>query len=144
MGEEEKKGFVVKDKRIFDDSGEKRASEDIAEEPVQQPASKTTAESENIGTAGATADDESEADYQPEVNFYNFIVSLSTTALFHLGDFADPDAGRVEKNLPAAKQIIDTLAMLRDKTAGNRDENESALIDGALYELRMRYVKETA
>jgi hypothetical protein len=127
MGEEEKKGFVVKDKRIFGDGGEMRAEEEPAVKKVAEP-----------------ADDRPETDYLPEINFYNFVVSLSTTALFHFGDFADPGTNKVEKNLSAAKQIIDTLAMLKDKTAGNLDENENNLIDGALYELRMRYVKETA
>lgn len=133
MGEEEeKKGFVVKDKRIFGDSGEMRAEEGPAVEPAPD---SSTAPHEH---------DRPETGYLPEINFYNFIVSLSTTALFHFGDFADPGTNKAEKNLIAAKEIIDTLAMLKDKTAGNRDENENNLIEGALYELRMRYVKETA
>jgi hypothetical protein len=136
MGEEEKKGFVVKDKRIFGDGGEMRAEE--------EPAAKTAAEPADDSSDATPAQDRPETDYLPEINFYNFVVSLSTTALFHFGDFADPGTNKVEKNLSAAKQIIDTLAMLKDKTAGNLDENENNLIDGALYELRMRYVKETA
>jgi len=144
MEEEEKKGFVVKDKRIFDDSGEKRAAEEPAGQTVAAQAAKSVAEPADESAAKPPEPDEPETDYLPEVNFYNFVVSLSTTALFHLGDFADPDVGKAEQNLPAAKQIIDTLAMLKDKTAGNRDENENSLIEGALYELRMRYVKETS
>ncbi|MCG6538370.1 MAG: DUF1844 domain-containing protein, partial [Syntrophales bacterium LBB04] len=58
------------------------------------------------------------------------------------GDFPDPETKQADKNLTAAKQIIDTLSMLKEKTEGNLDENEQNLIDGALYELRMRYVKE--
>lgn len=137
MGEEEeKKGFVVKDKRIFGDSGEVRAEEEPVKKTVSEPVSESITE--------PPEPDHPEADYLPEINFYNFIVSLSTTALFHFGDFADPGASRAEKNLTAAKEIIDTLAMLKEKTAGNRDENENNLIEGVLYELRMRYVKETA
>ncbi len=136
MGEEEKKGFVVKDKRIFDDSGEMRAEE--------EPATKTVAEPASESSAAPPEQDRQETDYLPEINFYNFVVSLSTTALFHFGDFADPGANKAEKNLTAAKEIIDTLSMLKDKTAGNLDENENNVIEGALYELRMRYVKETA
>ena len=136
MGEEEKKGFVVKDKRIFGDGGEMRAEE--------EPAVKKVAEPADDSSAAPPEQDRPETDYLPEINFYNFIVSLSTTALFHFGDFADPGTNKAEKNIPAAKQIIDTIAMLKDKTAGNRDENENNLIEGALYELRMRYVKETA
>jgi len=139
MEEEEKKGFVIKDKRIFDDSGEKRATEELSASSTAAP----TTERANDSTATPPEQDLPEPDYEPEINFYNFIVSLSTTALFHFGDFADPGAGKAEKNLPAAKQIIDTLTMLKDKTAGNRDAQENDLIEGALYELRMRYVKET-
>ncbi|MDO9585271.1 MAG: DUF1844 domain-containing protein, partial [Syntrophales bacterium] len=77
-----------------------------------------------------------------EVNFSNFLISLSTSALFHFGDFPDPETQKAEKNLPAAKQIIDTLSMLKNKTEGNLDENEKNFLDGVLYELRMRYIKE--
>ena len=139
MGEEEKKGFVIKDKRIFSDSGETRAEEEPTAKKVAEPAAAQASNS----SPTSPEEELPETDYQPEINFYNFVVSLSTTALFHFGDFADPGADRAEKNLPAAKQIIDTLAMLKDKTTGNRDANENDLIEGALYELRMRYVKET-
>ena len=136
MEEEEKKGFVIKDKRIFGDSGELRAEEEPATKTVPEPASNGSAEPSEQG--------QPETDYLPEINFYNFVVSLSTTALFHFGDFADSGTEKEGKNLSAAKQIIDTLSMIKEKTAGNLDVNENDLIEGALYELRMRYVKETA
>ena len=84
-----------------------------------------------------------ESDY-PQVTFTNFVLSLSTSALFHFGDFPDTEGGKTEKNLPAAKQTIDILDMLNEKTKGNLNENENNLIQGALYELKMRYVKEKA
>lgn len=131
--EEEKKSFVVKDRRAFSESGESRAAE--------EPAAKTTAE-----TAAAKAEPPPEQagtdeTFMTEVNFMNFILSLSSTTLFHLGEFQDP-AQPVNKNLPAAKQIIDTLVMLRNKTQGNLDEGEKNMLEGVLYELQMRYVKE--
>jgi hypothetical protein len=129
MGEEEKKGFIVKDKRIFGNGGEVRAEEEPAAKTVSEPA----AEQANDSSEASPEQEGPETDYQPEVNFYNFVVSLSTTG-----------TNKAEKNLSAAKQIIDTLSMLKDKTAGNRDAQENDLIEGALYELRMRYVKETA
>jgi hypothetical protein len=67
---------------------------------------------------------------------------LSTSALFHFGDFAESEGAAPQKNLPAAKQTIDILDMLNEKTKGNLDKNESSLIQGVLYELKMRYVKE--
>ncbi len=130
--EEEKKGFVVKDKRTFSETGEVRAPEE--EPPVQK-------ETGPSAPAGEPQEEQGEADYMPEINFSNFVISLSTTALFHFGDFADPDH-KTEKNLSAAKQIIDTLVMLKSKTEGNLDEKEKNLMEGVLYELQMRYVKE--
>ena len=132
--EEEKKGFVVKDKRIFDESGgireeEVRKAETEEKKAEEMPEDKPGKETGEDGSL-------------PEMNFYNFIVSLSSSALFHFGDFPDPATKKAEKNLPAAKQTIDILALLKTKTEGNLDESEKNLIDGLLYELRMRYVKE--
>jgi hypothetical protein len=133
--EEEKKGFVIKDKRIFDESGQTRGAE---EAPKTETEEKMAAETPDAEPEKEMGKDE----YLPEINFPSFIISLSTTALFHFGDFPDPETKKAEKNLTAAKQIIDTLSMLKSKTEGNLNENEQNLIDGALYELRMRYVKE--
>src|SRR3989304_8770827 len=142
--EEKKKGFVIKDKRIFDESGTARAEErPVAETEEKTTEEKTTEEKtledrQENGRQGEKGEDE----YQPEVNFYNFLISLSTSAFFHLGDFPDPATNKAEKNIPAAKQVIDTLSMLKVKTEGNLDQNEKNLLEGILYELRMRYVKE--
>ena len=132
--EEEKKGFVIKDKRIFDESCTARTEE----RPVAETEEKTREDRQENGRHGEKGEDE----YQPEVNFYNFLISLSTSAFFHLGDFPDPATNKAEKNIPAAKQVIDTLSMLKVKTEGNLDQNEKNLLEGILYELRMRYVKE--
>ncbi|MDO8721105.1 MAG: DUF1844 domain-containing protein [Syntrophales bacterium] len=132
--EEEKKGFIIKDKRIFDESGTARTEERRAVETEE----KTVEDKQENGRQEEKGKDE----YQPEVNFYNFLISLSTSAFFHLGDFPDPATNKAEKNIPAAKQVIDTLSMLKIKTEGNLDQNEKNLLDGILYELRMRYVKE--
>jgi hypothetical protein len=64
--------------------------------------------------------------------------------MYHFGDFPDPVTKKAEKNLAAAKHTIDMLNMLKNKTAGNLDENEKELLEGILYELMMRYVKEKA
>src|SRR3989337_3748174 len=132
--EEEKEGFVSKDKRIVDESGTARREE----RPVAETEEKTREDRQENGRQGEKGEDE----YQPEVNFYNFLISLSTSAFFHLGDFPDPATNKAEKNIPAAKQVIDTLSMLKVKTEGNLDQNEKNLLEGLLYELRMRYVKE--
>lgn len=141
--EEEKKGFVIKDKRLFDESGAARTERTNEQEPATID-KKVPARPEEARTSEEPAATElSDEDYIPEVNFANFIISLSTTVLFHLGDFND-EANNAEKNLPAAKQIIDTISMLKEKTEGNLDLQEKDLIEGVLYELKMRYVKETS
>ncbi len=132
--EEKKKdsGFVVKDRRY---SGE--LSED---KPQEEPKSAAAEEQQPKQEEPGHANDD-EHNY-PIINFTNFVLSLSTSALFHFGDFPENEGGTPQKNLPAAKQTIDILDMLREKTQGNLDKNESDLIQGVLYELKMRYVKE--
>ncbi len=138
MEEDKKeKGFVIKDKRLFDESGDVRQEELNKEEAI--PDQKT----ESAPEAGSDNEKkEQPEDHYLEVNFASFVLSLSTSAMYHFGDFPDPVSKKAERNLPAAKQTIDILSMLKDKTAGNLDEGEKNLIDGMLFELRMRYVKE--
>ncbi len=77
----------------------------------------------------------------PPITFGTFILSLSTSALFHLGEGADPESGKTPApNLPLAHQTIDILEMLADKTAGNLDADEAQLVEAVLHDLRMRYV----
>lgn len=78
---------------------------------------------------------------QPRVTFTAFVMSLATTAAVHFGDVADPATGASQANLPAASQMIDILAMLKEKTQGNLDAEEQELVETLLYELRMRFVE---
>ena len=78
----------------------------------------------------------------PQIDFSTFILSLSSSALYHLGLMEDPQTGqRGEPDLALASQTIDTLAVLQDKTRGNLDDEEAKLIESLLYELRMRFVE---
>ena len=77
----------------------------------------------------------------PAVSFITFILSLNTTALFHLGELAHPETGKKILDLELAKHTIDTLAMLAEKTDGNLDEQENELLSKVLYELKMRFIK---
>jgi len=80
----------------------------------------------------------------PEVDFSTFIISLGTSAFYHMGLVPDPETGKPAKpNLPVARQTIDTVEMLQEKTQGNLSEAESTLIKNLLTELRMRYVEST-
>jgi hypothetical protein len=76
------------------------------------------------------------------INFTGFILSLATTAAVHFGDIPDPMTGQqVEANIPAAAQMIEIIAMLQEKTAGNLSDPEAKLVDDLLYELRMRFLQ---
>ncbi len=77
----------------------------------------------------------------PEINFEHFLLSLSTAALLHLGEIPDPETNQKKVDLPQAKQSIDILGLLHDKTKGNLTANEQTLLDGMLSELRMRFVQ---
>ncbi len=77
----------------------------------------------------------------PEVTFSAFIMSLNTSALFHLGEIPDPATGEKKKDLMLARHAIDTLAMLQKKTAGNLDDEERELLSNIVYDLQMRYIR---
>ncbi len=78
----------------------------------------------------------------PEISFSTFILSLNSSALVHLGLEADPSTGERVSNLPLAKQTIDILGMLAEKTSGNLSDEEQRLLTNIVYELRLMYVKQ--
>ena len=79
----------------------------------------------------------------PQLDFSTFLLSLSTSAMMHLGDATDP-SGKMVKNIPLARQTIDMLALLQEKTRGNLTEDEEKLLETQLYTLRMRYIEAVA
>ena len=70
--------------------------------------------------------------------------NLQLMTFVYLGKLADPAGDETTRNLPAAKASIDTLQMLRRKTAGNLTESESRLLDHVIFELQMNYVDESS
>jgi len=83
-------------------------------------------------------------DVLPRVDFATFVLSLSHSALMHLGEAPHPETGKnVEKNLPLARQTIDLIGMLDEKTKGNLTGEEERLLAQILFDLRMRYVEKT-
>jgi hypothetical protein len=81
----------------------------------------------------------------PTIDFSMLVLSLSQTALVHLGEAPHPDEGEhassATRNLPLARQTIDMLGMLQEKTKGNLTGSEERLIDQILYDLRLRFVE---
>ncbi len=124
--EEQEQGFVVRDKRFSAPKEEKEESKLKEEEKT-----KETSEEEVSSQEGPL----------PEIDFRNFILSLSTSALIQLGEIQDPFTQKVTKNLPLAQQTIDLIGMLKEKTKGNLSPEEGKIMEYVLYDLRMRYVK---
>ncbi|MGH7853656.1 MAG: DUF1844 domain-containing protein [Candidatus Binatia bacterium] len=128
----EAKGFTVQDRRRFSPetgAARKDASEEAAAEA--QPGADKSGEAAR----------ESEQESLPEINFSAFVISLSTQALLQLGEIANPMSGKVEIDVPVAKQMIDILGMLKDKTRGNLNASEDRLMEDILFDLRMKYVE---
>jgi hypothetical protein len=84
------------------------------------------------------------SDQVPGVSFAGFVMSLATTAAVHFGDIPDPAGGEPTLDLEAARQMIDILAMMQEKTRGNLTPDEADLVEKLLYELRMRFVQASA
>ena len=131
MGEEEgKKGFTIRDRRVSSQQ----------EETAKKEKGKTETAPE---TGGQKPGPESfQGQPLPEIDFASFIFSLSTSALLHLGEVPDPVTQNREKNLPLAKQTIDILGILQEKTRGNLTSEEEKMMETLLTDLRWRYVRE--
>jgi hypothetical protein len=146
---EEKKEFVVKDRRIFSQDSQEDASKEAAAQVDASPADETRAASsdeqsrETEKQATSETDEFEDMPPLPEINFATFVVSLNASALLHLGAIEDPTTGETNKNLPMAKQTIDILSMLAEKTTGNLSTDEEKLLKNILYDLRIIYVKES-
>lgn len=78
----------------------------------------------------------------PEIDFSTFVLSLSSSALVHLGEAPDPSTGKFENQPHLAKQVIDILGMLQQKTEKGVTDEERQLLCEMLYTLRMKYVNK--
>ena len=147
--ENEEKGFKVKDRRRFDESGEVRDGADGDPEQVEESAAEDSAppaEGAEEGQRDELQEPAAPGQEQPgkgELTFSSFVVGLATQAFMFLGAVANPESGLVAKDLGQAAALIDVISMLGEKTAGNLSEDEQNLVEELLYELRMRYVSET-
>lgn len=82
-------------------------------------------------------------DTLPPIDFATFVLSLAHSARMHLGEEPHPETNEVKADLPLAKQNIDILGLLEDKTKGNLSGDEERLLAQVLFDLRMRYVERT-
>ena len=80
-------------------------------------------------------------DSKSVVNFSTFVLSLASAAFIELGLVEDPQSKKKKTNLPSAKQHIDLLQIIQDKTRGNLDDEERGLLERILRDVRLQYVK---
>ena len=124
----EGKGFVIKDKRSFDEKGEMKEERPDDEKKREEKGEET-------------GKDDVKRPPLPEVNFSSLIFSLSSSALLHFGQIVDPQTGEKKEDLALAKHSIDTIAMLQEKTKGNLSDEEEKFLENILTDLRWQYVK---
>ncbi len=128
---DQSEGFKITDRRRFTAEGaEKKAQEVRKEESVQKEAPAVEKESPK----------REEKDLPP-LDFSTFVLSLANTALFQLGFIKTPESGDMEKDLRGARQTIDLLGLLEQKTRGNLTEQEEKILKETLFQLRMAFVE---
>jgi hypothetical protein len=88
--------------------------------------------------------DRSSAGGHLPANFSSFVISMGSSALMLMGEQLDPSQPAMPLNLPQAKEIIDLLSMLEEKTRGNLTSDEQVVIKDMLYALRMKFISLTS
>jgi len=104
----------------------------MSEDTRATETSKATDTTDTGSTGGTTL---------PSLDFSTFVLSLSSSVLINLGILENPVTKKSEKDTAAAKQTIDLIALLKEKTSGNLTEEESKLIEDLLTELQLQYCK---
>ena len=169
MAEKKNESFTVTDRRLFTSDGELR--KDVAEEQEQstpkppasaQKATETAAKNNPVPPAPTAAEKKQQADAyressremdrqveasghsikELEISFERFLASLYMTGMLQLG-LMQEQGGQPQLDLIGARQTIDTLGMLIEKTKNNLTSKEENFLQNALYELRMAYVEVT-
>jgi hypothetical protein len=127
--------FQVSDRRIFSVDGQASSL------PAQESASPIEEHSSN---PSHPAEDSPAGSADKAMTFQTLVLSLSTTAMLQMGLMASPGQPEVEKDINGAKQTIDILQILKDKTSGNLSAEESQLLEASLFDLKMWYLKASA
>jgi hypothetical protein len=139
--------------KYVDESWKEQAMQEkdvLAKEPQQNTSqgqvspNDTSAEALNQDT-GPSQSAQKDADVEQaqgiEVNFLNYVTSLGFQAMIFMGEIPNPITNEVDKNLGQAKFLIDTLSMLKEKTAGNLNDQEHMLLENSVYELQTKYIQ---
>ena len=145
--QEDKRGFKVQDRRRFSSEGEAKEGGDApsaGSEPLDiksKPAASASETASKPQAAEHPAASHHSSEPPPELTFAAFLWSLSEQALAALGEIPDPMSGKVTHDLVLARQMIDIIIMLREKTRGNLDPEEQAMLKEILSGLQMKYVE---
>ncbi len=141
MEEEEGKRIRVVDRRMFTPEGELRADFQPEEEPESPPPPKASAPPSP--PAEPREEKRGRPAGEPGGDFASVVRSLATTAYTALGLLPDPATGGRQRDPAIARQMIDWLGVLEQKTRGNLSFEESDFLSRILYELRLSYVEAT-
>jgi hypothetical protein len=154
MAEENQGGFKVTDRRLFNADGTLRDDaeiEEIAASAAQTPVTPPTAnpvftqsqpQSATAATAAPVEDfppDNSGVEHEQTL-FTEFLMGIASSAFVYLGLVEHPATGRRQVDPMAARESIEMLVMLRDKTKGNLTRGEEKFFDDLLSELKMQFV----
>lgn len=118
--------FTIKDNRSSLKSDDEVKADDVKKEDAKAAEEKQEDKREKTAS-------------EFEMNFSTFVMSLTSSAFYYLGDVPDPETGEMHENLPAVKQTIDILLILKDKTKNNLDKEEDKLLEQLIYELQTKY-----
>ena len=148
MAEENQVSFKVTDRRLFNADGTLREDALIEEaapapSPEPHPAVSSGSAQPQRQFAAATAPElqPEPEDAEPERTMFNeFLMGIASSAFIYLGLVEHPATGRRQVDMTAAKESIDMLVMLREKTKGNLTHGEEKFFDDLLSDLKMQYV----
>jgi hypothetical protein len=159
--EQQDKGFAVHDKRRVGKEDSPKTESPATDSPAEQapeaqqppkaesPETETETETTTDKADRGPGEDRPEPETGPQaeqraygpLTFTSFIMSLSTSALIYLGQVPDPVSGKTITDFVGARQTIDLISLLKEKTKGNLTPDETGFIETILYDLRMLFVK---
>ncbi len=147
----------VVDRRRFTTEGDRRAGVDIeppAPPPPPAPVAKAPAPPAPASSVVTAAEDpqlrearqayDRQAGRRAQLDFETLIRSFAGTAMLQLGLVEDPAHGRIPPDLEAARETIDMLGLLEEKTRGNLTASEQRFLEDVLYQLRVSFVALTS
>jgi len=140
MADQEEKPIRVVDRRMFTADGELRPGLDLEETP--EPAARAAPPPPPPQGEPAKSDPSPGAPREPKTTFGALVGWIATNAYSALGLLPDA-AGRSHADLAIARQMIEWLALLEQKTRGNLSFEESDFLSRAIYELRLAFVEVT-